>query len=116
MVGPEVITGSTRLKSGTAQKLVLNMLSTGDMIKLGKVYGNLMVDIKATNENLIERAKGIVCEATGVTKNVAEEFLSKPNYDVKLAIFMIISELDLEESKEKLKKHNGYIAKALKDI
>ena len=116
LVGPEVITGSTRLKSGTAQKLVLNMLSTGDMIKLGKVYGNLMVHIKATNEKLIERAKGIVCEATGVTKNVAEEFLSKTNYDVRLAIFMIISELDLEESKEKLKKHNGYIAKALKDI
>lgn len=116
LVGPEVITGSTRLKSGTAQKLVLNMLSTGTMIKLGKVYGNLMVDIKATNEKLIERAKNIVCEATGITRNIAEDVLLKTNYDVKLAIFMIISGLEIEESRKKLEKHGGYIAKSLKDI
>ena len=116
LVGPEVITGSTRLKSGTAQKLVLNMLSTGTMIKLGKVYGNLMVDIKATNEKLIERAKNIVCEATGITRNISEDVLLKTNYDVKLAIFMIISGLEIEESRKKLEKHGGYIAKSLKDI
>lgn len=73
IVGAEVVTGSTRLKAGTAQKLVLNMLSTGTMIKLGKVYGNLMVDVKATNEKLVERAKRIVCEATGVERGQAEK-------------------------------------------
>ena len=102
IVGAEVITGSTRLKSGTAQKLVLNMLSTGSMIKLGKVYGNLMVDVKATNKKLIERAKKIVCEATGIEKNLAEDILLKTDYDVKLSIFMILSGLSLNDAREKL--------------
>ena len=116
IVGAEVITGSTRLKSGTAQKLVLNMLSTGSMIKLGKVYGNLMVDVKATNKKLIERAKKIVCEATGIEKNLAEDILLKTDYDVKLSIFMILSGLSLNDAREKLLENYGYIAKALESI
>lgn len=116
VVGPEVVTGSTRLKSGTAQKLVLNMLSTGSMIKMGKVYGNLMVDVKATNEKLVERSKKIVCEATGVSFKEAETILTETDFDVKLSIFMILSNLEKEEAKVILEKNNGYIAKALKNI
>lgn len=116
VVGAEAVTGSTRLKSGTAQKLVLNMLSTGTMIKLGKVYGNLMVDVRATNEKLVERAKKIVCEATGVTREDAEKSLIETNYDVKLSIFMILSKLDKEEAKKLLDESNGYIAEALKSM
>lgn len=116
VVGPEVVTGSTRLKSGTAQKLVLNMLSTGAMIKLGKVYGNLMVDVRATNEKLVERAKKIVCEATGVTREEAGKYLEETNSDVKLSIFMILSKLEKEEARKVLEKNKGYIAEALKNI
>lgn len=116
VVGAEVVTGSTRLKSGTAQKLVLNMLSTGVMIKLGKVYGNLMVDVRATNAKLVERAKKIVCEATGVDREEAEQFLIETNFDVKLSIFMILSKLNKDEAKNILDNNNGYIAEALKSI
>lgn len=116
VVGPEALTGSTRLKSGTAQKLVLNMLSTGVMIKQGKVYGNLMVDVKASNKKLIERTKKIVCEATEVEREVAEAILEEVNYDVKLAIFMIISKLNKEEAKNILLLNKGYIAKALEYV
>ena len=116
VVGPEVVTGSTRLKSGTAQKLVLNMLSTGAMIKLGKVYGNLMVDVRATNEKLIERAKKIVCEATGVTREEAENVLKETDFDVKLSIFMILSKLNKDEAKKTLDENHGYIAEALESI
>lgn len=116
VVGAEVVTGSTRLKSGTAQKLVLNMLSTGVMIKLGKVYGNLMVDVRATNAKLVERAKKIVCEATGVDREEAEQFLIETNFDVKLSIFMILSKINKDEAKNILDNNNGYIAEALKSI
>lgn len=116
VVGAEVVTGSTRLKAGTAQKLVLNMLSTGVMIKLGKVYGNLMVDLKATNEKLVERAKGIVCKATGINIEEATEMLNKTDFDVKLSIFMILSKLDKDKAKIKLDESRGYIAEALKQI
>ncbi|GAA0091846.1 N-acetylmuramic acid 6-phosphate etherase [Paraclostridium bifermentans] len=116
VVGAEVVTGSTRLKSGTAQKLVLNMLSTGSMIKMGKVYGNLMVDVKATNEKLVERSKKIVCEATGVSFKESETILNETGFDVKLSIFMILSNLEKEEAKVILEMNNGYIAKALKNI
>ncbi len=116
VVGAEVVTGSTRLKSGTAQKLVLNMLSTGSMIKMGKVYGNLMVDVKATNEKLVGRSKKIVCEATGVSFKEAETILNETGFDVKLSIFMILSNLEKEEAKVILEMNNGYIAKALKNI
>ncbi|MCB2356433.1 N-acetylmuramic acid 6-phosphate etherase [Clostridium estertheticum] len=115
VVGAEVVTGSTRLKSGTAQKLVLNMLSTGAMIKLGKVYGNLMVDVKSTNEKLTQRAKLIVCEATGIDIEEATEVLSKTDFDVKLAIFMILSKLNKEQARIRLDLNKGYIAKALKN-
>ena len=116
VVGPEVITGSTRLKSGTAQKLVLNMLSTGTMIKLGKVYGNLMVDVRATNEKLVERAKKIVCEATGATREEAEKILKETDFNVKLSIFIILSKLEKNEAKNILDESKGYIAKALEKL
>ena len=116
VVGAEVVTGSTRMKAGTAQKLVLNMLSTGIMIKLGKVYGNLMVDVRATNKKLVERAKKIVCEATGGDREVAEKVLKETNYDVKLSILMILTGLDINEAKEKLTQNKGYIAKAMETI
>ena len=115
-IAPVVISGSTRMKAGTAQKLVLNMLSTGTMIKLGKVYGNLMVDVRATNKKLVERAKKIVCEATGVDREVAEKVLKETNYDVKLSILMILTGLDINEAKEKLSQNKGYIAKAMETI
>lgn len=116
VVGAEVITGSTRLKAGTAQKLVLNMLSTGVMIKLGKVYGNLMVDVRATNAKLVERAKRILCEATGIEREEAEKTLNEANFDVKLSIFMVLSKLDKDRAKDILEKNKGYIAEALRSV
>ncbi|MGL5296007.1 MAG: N-acetylmuramic acid 6-phosphate etherase [Culicoidibacterales bacterium] len=113
VVGPELVTGSTRLKAGTAQKLVLNMLSTSAMIQMGKVYGNLMVDVQSTNAKLVERAKNIICEATGVSKDIAANYLSETNSDVKLAIFMILSGAPLETARTILIENHGYIAKAL---
>lgn len=112
-VGPEVINGSTRMKAGTAQKLVLNMLSTATMIKLGKVYGNLMVDVQATNEKLIDRAKRIVCLATDVEEKLAAEYLMKTDYNVKLSILMIKENLDIDTAKEVLEKNNGFLRNAL---
>lgn len=111
--GPEVITGSTRLKAGTAQKLVLNMLSTGIMIKLGKVYGNLMVDVQTTNQKLAERSKRIVMEATGCSRAEAEAALDSTEGSAKLAIFLLLSGLDVQTAKQKLKAADGYVAKAL---
>ncbi|MBY6757658.1 N-acetylmuramic acid 6-phosphate etherase [Clostridium botulinum] len=116
VVGPEVITGSTRMKAGTAQKMVLNMLSTGAMVKTGKVYGNLMVDLKATNEKLVERAKRIVMQATGSKREQVEKILKETNFDVKLSIFMIESSLDKIKAKEILDKNKGYIVEAIKEI
>lgn len=116
VVGPEVVTGSTRMKSGTAQKLVLNMLSTGTMIKLGKVYGNLMVDVKSTNEKLVERAKNIVVEATGVDKEEATNLLKATDFNVKLAIFMKLSGLSKEESQNVLDEKKGHISNSLQTI
>jgi len=117
VVGSEVITGSTRMKAGTAQKLVLNMLSTGVMIKLGKVYDNLMVDVKATNLKLIERCKRIVIEATGVSREKAEKYLAETDYDVKLTIFLILSKISsIEEAREILEDNHGYIRAALEYV
>jgi N-acetylmuramic acid 6-phosphate etherase len=113
IVGPEVITGSTRMKAGTSQKMVLNMLSTGTMIKLGKVYGNLMVDVKPTNQKLVERAKKIVCDATGKTYIEAERLLEQTNYNVKLAIFIAEAGLPIERSIEILNSCHGHINDAL---
>ena len=113
IVGPEVVTGSTRMKSGTAQKLVLNMISTGTMIQLGKVYSNLMVDVKASNLKLVERAKRIVMEATGCEREVAIETLEETQYDVKLAIFMLMTGLKIENAKNFLNAQAGHISKAI---
>lgn len=113
VVGPEALTGSTRLKSGTAQKLVLNMLTTASMIRIGKSYQNLMVDVKATNEKLVARAARIVMQATDCDKEVARETLEKTSYDVKLAILMILTGLELEVAKQQLKKQDGFLRKAV---
>ncbi len=113
VVGPEALTGSTRMKAGTAQKLVLNMLTTGVMIKLGKAYENLMVDVKASNIKLTERAKRIVLQCTGASEAVVENTLAETEYDVKLSIFMIKSGLPKEAAKRELEENHGYIKKAL---
>ncbi|MHB1392193.1 MAG: N-acetylmuramic acid 6-phosphate etherase [Clostridia bacterium] len=115
VVGPEAITGSTRMKAGTAQKLVLNMLTTGVMIKLGKVYENLMVDVKASNIKLTERAKKIVSQCAGVEETDAKKALEETEYDVKLAIFMIKSGLSKEDARKELDENNGFIKKALQN-
>ncbi|MBW6409069.1 N-acetylmuramic acid 6-phosphate etherase [Clostridium weizhouense] len=116
VTGPEVVTGSTRMKAGSAQKMILNMLSTASMIKIGKVYNNLMVDVKASNLKLVERAKRIVMMATNVSRDVAEQYLKETDYDVKLSIFMIESSLDKVSAKELLNKNQGYIYKALENV
>ena len=111
--GPEVVTGSTRMKSGTAQKMVLNMLSTGAMIKLGKVYGNLMVDVKPSNEKLIRRCVTIVCAATECDEATATAALEACEYRPKTAIVMVLMGVDAEEAKALLNKADGRIAKVL---
>lgn len=111
--GPEVVTGSTRMKSGTAQKMVLNMLSTGAMIKLGKVYGNLMVDVKPSNEKLIRRCVTIVCAATGCDEVTAVAALEACDYRPKIAIVMVLMCVGAEEAKELLSRADGRIAKVI---
>lgn len=111
--GPEVITGSTRMKSGTAQKMVLNMLSTGTMIKLGKVYGNLMVDVKPSNEKLIRRCVTIVCSATECDDATAVAALEACGYRPKTAIVMILCGVSAEEAGAMLEKEEGRVAKVL---
>lgn len=113
VVGPEALTGSTRLKSGTAQKLVLNMLTTASMIRIGKSYQNLMVDVKATNKKLVARAARIVMQATECEKALAVETLRQTDYDVKLAILMILTDLDLATAKQQLSKQSGFLRKAV---
>lgn len=108
--GPEVITGSTRLKSGTAQKMVLNMLSTSVMIKLGKVYGNLMVDLKATNEKLVERAVMIVRTITEVDDITARQTLEACDYSAKTAIVMLKCNLTAAQAEEAINKAKGHIS------
>lgn len=116
IVGAEVIMGSTRMKSGTAQKMVCNMLTTASMVKMGKVYSNLMVDVKTSNEKLVERAKRIIMIATNVKYDVAEKFLEEADNSVKLAIFMIKSGLDKDSAKSILDRQEGYISEVLKSI
>ena len=111
--GPEVITGSTRMKSGTAQKMVLNMLSTGSMIKLGKVYGNLMVDVKPSNEKLIRRCVTIVVNATGCDDATATAALEACGYRPKTAIIMVLCGVNAEEAVALLDKADGRVAKVL---
>lgn len=111
--GAEVVTGSTRMKSGTAQKMVLNMLSTGAMIKLGKVYGNLMVDVKATNEKLVERCKSIVSEATGADRDTATRALESCGFRAKVAIVMLKTHTDVADAEALLARHGGRVAAAV---
>ena len=111
--GPEVITGSSRMKSGTCQKLVLNMISTCVMIKLGKVYGNLMVDLKATNEKLVHRAVSIVCQAAEVEEAKAREALEQCGFSCKTAIVMLLLGLNAGEAEAALDSAEGRISRAL---
>lgn len=114
-VGPEVLTGSTRLKAGTAQKLVLNMISTISMIRLGKVFNNLMVDVKPTNKKLVERSKRIIMEATGVSAEVAEEYYREADQNVKLAIMQILTGTDVATASKLLAEYQGNIREAIQD-
>ncbi|MCS5420518.1 MULTISPECIES: N-acetylmuramic acid 6-phosphate etherase [Psychrilyobacter] len=116
VVGGEVVTGSSRLKAGTAQKLVLNMLTTGSMIKIGKVYGNLMVDVEPTNEKLVERQKKIVMEATDCTREEAIYALRDTGGHCKTAILMILGGLEAEEAEMLLSEKKGFIREALKTV
>ncbi|WP_426697403.1 N-acetylmuramic acid 6-phosphate etherase [Aeromonas hydrophila] len=110
VVGPEIVTGSSRMKAGTAQKLILNMLSTGAMIRTGKVYGNLMVDVEATNAKLVERQKRIVMEATACERAVAERALAQADNHCKTAIVMILAGLTADEARTRLQSSNGFIS------
>lgn len=111
--GAEILTGSTRLKAGTAQKLVLNMISTASMIGVGKVYKNLMVDVQSTNKKLVERSKRIIVEATGVSYEVAAEYYEKAERNVKAAIVMVLLQCEHGEALKKLKEAKGFVKKAL---
>lgn len=108
-VGPEILTGSTRLKSGTAQKLVLNMLSTSSMIGIGKVYQNLMVDVKPSNEKLVERSKRIIMQATDCSYEQASQAFTSANQQVKTAIVMILTDSTKEEAEQKLVESQGFV-------
>ncbi|MDC0825128.1 N-acetylmuramic acid 6-phosphate etherase [Lactococcus petauri] len=111
--GAEFLTGSTRLKSGTAQKLILNMISTIAMIGIGKVYNNLMVDVRPTNEKLVERSKRIIMEATDCDYETAEKTFIQAGEDVKLAIVMILTNSAKDEAQEKLVQAKGFIKNTL---
>lgn len=113
VVGPEFVSGSTRLKAGTAQKLVLNMISTVAMIRLGKTYGNLMVDLKATNQKLKVRAARIVAQVSGHGKTDAEEILSRSGGDTKVAIVMLVAGVNAEEATSMLEEHEGDLRSTL---
>lgn len=112
--GPEILTGSTRLKAGTAQKLILNMLSTVSMIGIGKVYQNLMVDVQATNEKLEERSKRIIMAATEGTYEDAASYFEAANQNVKVAIVMILTNLDATEASQKITAANGFVNQVIK--
>ncbi|MGF1681815.1 N-acetylmuramic acid 6-phosphate etherase [Photobacterium minamisatsumaniensis] len=113
VVGPEVVTGSSRLKAGTAQKLVLNMLTTGAMIRTGKVFGNLMVDVEATNAKLVERQKNIVMTATDCSREQAEAALDACGGHCKTAIVMLLTDISAEEAKALLQQNNGVTRQAI---
>ncbi|GEK91257.1 N-acetylmuramic acid 6-phosphate etherase [Alkalibacterium kapii] len=111
--GPEVLTGSTRLKAGSTQKMILNMLSTISMVGIGKVYKNLMVDVQPTNEKLVTRAENIVMKATDVERETAKKALAGSDGKVKVAIIMILLDINKEEAIKKLEESEGHIRKAL---
>ncbi|HMD14039.1 MAG TPA: N-acetylmuramic acid 6-phosphate etherase, partial [Bacteroidota bacterium] len=109
----EVITGSTRMKAGTAQKLILNMLTTASMIQIGKVYKNMMVDLKLNSKKLEERAKRILMSTTHVNYQTATDFLLRANGHVKTALVMIEKNVSASEARKRLMKADGYVRKAL---
>lgn len=111
--GPECLTGSTRLKAGTAQKLILNMISTATMVGCGKAYSNLMVDVMQTNEKLVVRAQNIVIEATGVSRDSAKEAIALAGGSCKLAVTMILADCTVEEAKERLERCGGSVRQAI---
>lgn len=111
--GPECLTGSTRLKAGTAQKLILNMISTATMVGCGKAYSNLMVDVMQTNEKLVVRAQNIVMEATGVSRDSAKEAIALAGGSCKLAVTMILADCAVEEAKERLERCGGSVRQAI---
>ncbi|MDY0928512.1 N-acetylmuramic acid 6-phosphate etherase [Pantoea trifolii] len=115
VVGPEVVTGSSRMKAGTAQKLVLNMLTTGAMIRSGKVYGNLMVDVEATNQKLVQRQVNIVKQATDCDDATAQQALAACQGHCKTAIVMVLAGLTADEAKSLLSQNQGFIRNALRD-
>lgn len=115
-VGPEVLTGSTRLKSGTAQKLILNMITTASMVRIGKSYQNLMIDVVQSNEKLCTRAENIVMEATGVEREVARRYIDEAQGSCKLAVTMILAGCDVETATRLLKASNGHVKEAIKQI
>jgi N-acetylmuramic acid 6-phosphate etherase len=116
IVGPEVITGSTRMKAGTAQKMILNMISTSLMIKYGKVYKNLMVDVQPTNEKLVERAKQIIVSSSGCGYDEAADFLEKSGSNVKIAICMALTGLSCTDCDIILKRNQDNISKAIRSL
>lgn len=113
-VGPEVIAGSSRLKAGTAQKMILNMLTTGSMIKIGKTYENFMIDLKAVNEKLKDRAIRIVSQIAEVSHSVALAALLRCEWEIKTSIVMIMKSLDTDQARLELKKHGGVLRKIIK--
>jgi N-acetylmuramic acid 6-phosphate etherase len=113
MVGPEVITGSTRMKAGSAQKLILNMISTAVMVRLGKVYGNLMVDVQITNDKLARRARGIVQEVTGVDAETADTLLKASGGSAKVAIVMHLRSVDAPTARDLLESAGGQMRKVI---
>ncbi len=116
VVGPEVVMGSTRMKAGTATKLVLNMLTTTSMIRLGKVYGNMMVDLMMTSKKLEERSKRVVMMVTGVDYEEAARVLKEANGHVKTALVMILAGVDAQEAKRRLEAADGFVRKAIEQM
>jgi len=116
VVGPEIVTGSTRMKAGTAQKMILNMISTSLMVKAGKVYGNLMVDVQPTNEKLVARAVRIISEACGIGEYEASEFLDVSGGNVKIAICMALTGSDAQTCRKLLADNHDNVAKTIRSI
>ncbi|ASA19988.1 N-acetylmuramic acid 6-phosphate etherase [Paenibacillus donghaensis] len=115
VTGAEILTGSTRLKAGTAQKMVMNMISTVAMIGIGKVYSNLMVDVKPTNEKLVQRAKAMISEITGCDEETAASYYELSKHQVKVAVVMLLMDLGYEEAQLKLMESDGFIRRAIQD-
>lgn len=114
-VGPEILSGSTRLKAGTAEKLILNMLSTISMVKIGKTYGNLMVDVKSTNEKLKVRARHMIALATGIDEGQASKYFELAGHNSKVAIVMCLGNYSAEKARQRLNDANGFVRDAIKN-